>query len=382
MEGKDVLTSILQEQSDYINNTIGVPITGITEEAMKVPKNSDTKSIKQVLMGTHLVESVERTYATKSNGKWILIVKKNKQTQVMTYLKENMIKLYRNHNGQSRLINMNTEKEKLQEKKRTTYGVLTYAAALTSRYRKQTNQQTKTIPNTVEQKQKNSTNKNNRRTFPSNKTDSDDTVMVEDKSELSPNHDTNEQVGSKCDDTTPETQASESSTGYIKNNAGKTNEPLALEHRINEQIKRMEKLHEILEEKQQKLKSAQEEQTRHIKESIKDTVETETTQKMQLISEKVATSVSGQLISVIKTLMAKTNPPTNEKATKDISDSSNINEDVDMDQREDHSTKGPTYKRSTSTTNDMLKALSTIKTNRKNKSSTHDKQTELENRET
>ena len=67
-------------------------------------------------MGAHLVEPVESTNATKSIGNWILIVKKNKQTQVMSYLKDNMIKLYRNQNGQSRIIIMNTANKRVQEK--------------------------------------------------------------------------------------------------------------------------------------------------------------------------------------------------------------------------------------------------------------------------
>ena len=76
---------------------------------------------------------------------------------------------------------------------------------------------------------------------------------------------------------------------------GQTNKTKVLANRLNEQIQRMEQLHNILEEKLQKLQTAQEEQTIQINKSIKDTVETETTQKMQLISEKVAKCVTGQL---------------------------------------------------------------------------------------
>ena len=117
-----------------------------------------------------------------------------------------------------------------------------------------------------------------------------------------------------------------------------------------------------MEEKLQKLQTTQEEQTIQINKSIKDTVETETTQKMQLISEKVAKCVTGQLISVIKTLIAKTNTSTNKQIKTNNSVSSCINDNITMEQREKQPLKGNKYKQSTSTTNNMLIALSTIKT--------------------
>ena len=47
MEGKEVLTSILKEQLDYIESTIGVPKNGITEDAMNIPKNSEKNQLNK-----------------------------------------------------------------------------------------------------------------------------------------------------------------------------------------------------------------------------------------------------------------------------------------------------------------------------------------------
>ena len=59
--------------------------------------------------------------------------KDHNQTQMLTYLKENMSKLYINQNGQSRIIRMGGETNK-DHKNTEISGVLTYAAALTKRF--------------------------------------------------------------------------------------------------------------------------------------------------------------------------------------------------------------------------------------------------------
>ena len=74
----------------------------------------------------------------------------------------------------------------------------------------------------------------------------------------------------------------------------------------------------------------------------------------------------------------KTNTSTKEHINKKSSESS-INGEETTEQREKQPLKDTKYKQSTSTTNNMLRALSTIKTKKKDKSSFHDKQTELDN---
>ena len=73
-----------------------------------------------MLMDTHLVEAIEGTNQTVSMGKWIIITKKHNQTQMLTYLKENMLKLYRNQNGQSKIIQTGGETNNEQKKRKQT----------------------------------------------------------------------------------------------------------------------------------------------------------------------------------------------------------------------------------------------------------------------
>ena len=105
MESKEVLTSILQDQIKYLKETVGIPIIGITKEAIKIPN-------------------------------------KAKQTKIMDFIKHNMINLYRNYNGQSRIIRVGTTEEKTDKNTATNNKVLTYAAALTNRFTKSREAQT------------------------------------------------------------------------------------------------------------------------------------------------------------------------------------------------------------------------------------------------
>ena len=78
MGGKEVLTSILNNQNQYLQSTIGIPITGVSRAAMKQTDSSGNKSVEQELLGSKLLDSVEPINLTEKIGKWILVVNKEK----------------------------------------------------------------------------------------------------------------------------------------------------------------------------------------------------------------------------------------------------------------------------------------------------------------
>ena len=67
-------------------------------------------------------------------GKWIIIIKKNKHAQMLTYQKDNLIKPYRNHNGLRKIIRISKEINGIHTNTATN-GVPMYAAALTNRFK-------------------------------------------------------------------------------------------------------------------------------------------------------------------------------------------------------------------------------------------------------
>ena len=75
MQGKEVMTSILKDQEEYVKSTIGIPITGVTDDSIYQISKEGKQSIHKTLMDTHLVKSIESTNQTNSTGKWIIITK-------------------------------------------------------------------------------------------------------------------------------------------------------------------------------------------------------------------------------------------------------------------------------------------------------------------
>ena len=70
-----------------------------------------------------------------------------KQIKVMEYLKNNMIKLYRNQHGQNRIIRVSTDSGKKRWTEFDNTGISTYASVLMRRYStKNTTQQVQDIP--------------------------------------------------------------------------------------------------------------------------------------------------------------------------------------------------------------------------------------------
>ena len=76
---------------------------------MKKPTSSSYTSVEKEILSSQIVQSIEPTNLTDKLGKWILNVEKEKQIKVMEYLKNNMIKRYRNLNGQNRIIRVSVD---------------------------------------------------------------------------------------------------------------------------------------------------------------------------------------------------------------------------------------------------------------------------------
>ena len=141
MEGKQVLTQILQEQNDFNQEIESFQIDGISEEEMYL-HTPGNENIEQILLNGPGVQAVEPTYQTPYKGQWTLVVKGKRNQQLTDYIKTNISKIYKNKGGrQPRLVTHQIEKHipgyKLSFVDQMVSSVGTYAEVLRRRFTQQ-----------------------------------------------------------------------------------------------------------------------------------------------------------------------------------------------------------------------------------------------------
>ena len=104
MEGKHVVTNILLEQNQYLDNTISIPITGITTQMMRHRSSEENSTAADIIMTNNKVQSIERTRETDFLGKWLEITTKDDYDSVLDHLKNTLPQLYQHQSGQTRII--------------------------------------------------------------------------------------------------------------------------------------------------------------------------------------------------------------------------------------------------------------------------------------
>ena len=72
MEGKEVVTNILQTHDDYINELKGIPLNGITQDEMNKSVPKMNKKVVEVIREMDGVTSVEKweVASMELNGYW------------------------------------------------------------------------------------------------------------------------------------------------------------------------------------------------------------------------------------------------------------------------------------------------------------------------
>ena len=110
MEGKQVLTQIIQEQQNFIQDIESFQIGGISEDEM-YSHSQGHETIEQILLNGPGVQAVEPTYQTAYKGQWTLVVKGRQTRQLTEHIKLNITKIYKNKTGQQlRLVTHQIEK--------------------------------------------------------------------------------------------------------------------------------------------------------------------------------------------------------------------------------------------------------------------------------
>ena len=371
MEGKEVLTSILNEQEQYLQSTIGIPITGISTENMKTSRNGN-KSVEHVLMSSKLVQSVEPTNLTDKIGKWILIVHKEKQIKVMEYLKNNMIKLYRNQHGQNRIIRVSTDSGKKRWTELDNTGISTYAAVLMRRYStKNTTQQVQDIP--TANKDPNEPNLD----IPPDGTSEGSLDLSETDNQTGDNK-TSKKAPTDNEALVTQTHDYKQNDQTLTSRTHRKDNSTSQRH-IAEQLLRLEQLHNKLDEKLQILQSEQTNQKRQIEQKIHEVINKKTEQTIKTMSDIVATSVTSQLLDVMKSMMSEHKNNTTETNGRVLTEKSQTYSSDSLAEPRTDNRQGYIARNipQRSTTNDMLNALPIITPRTLNTSSNHDKSSEL-----
>eukprot|EP00957_Ditylum_brightwellii_P127100 9690305-Ditylum_brightwellii.AAC.1 len=81
--------TLLQKHNAYLQNTTAIVLEGIHSEVAKteIERNSEWKSVQEyVTRKSNLMESMERTNKTDSDGKWLFIVRKHNVSAVANFL--------------------------------------------------------------------------------------------------------------------------------------------------------------------------------------------------------------------------------------------------------------------------------------------------------
>ncbi len=132
MQGKDIVSSILREQQQYIESTIGIPITGILPHAMNAQFTNTENTVKEKIEAFDEVQSVERTSDTDHYGRWLVVSSAINREVVLNKLNKSLALLYKAQHDQKRIITAGTREIQTEQMGHTTVG--TYAEILSRNY--------------------------------------------------------------------------------------------------------------------------------------------------------------------------------------------------------------------------------------------------------
>ena len=113
MEGKEVLTQLLHEQQQFLDQVTSFQLGGVSYADMKV-KGNTKESIQTILLQCDRVVAVEPTYQTVSRGLWLVVVQKKAVDRLAQYVARNINRIYRQREGKTtKIINVQTQSSQL-----------------------------------------------------------------------------------------------------------------------------------------------------------------------------------------------------------------------------------------------------------------------------
>jgi hypothetical protein len=101
IESPGALISLLRKHNQYLRETAGIPIFGATPETFDTALTTDSGDVYD--LETYItsqcppIVSIERTNKTESIGKWIFIIKKNREHAAYTFIDDILPNLFEHH---------------------------------------------------------------------------------------------------------------------------------------------------------------------------------------------------------------------------------------------------------------------------------------------
>ena len=103
LEGKEVMTHILEEQQRFVEQVIPFQLSGISKQEMYQQTMAGTTTY-EILLAYDGVQSVEQTYLTDKRGQWIVVVDKLRKEGLKQYITEKLTDIYKNKRGEQQWL--------------------------------------------------------------------------------------------------------------------------------------------------------------------------------------------------------------------------------------------------------------------------------------
>ena len=94
MEGKEVVSKLLQEQKKFLSDITSIQLEGISLEDMTKYSEDRQKTLKDYLLDIPGVFAVERTFFTTNRGQWLMVIERNYTANVKTYFEAQLSVIY------------------------------------------------------------------------------------------------------------------------------------------------------------------------------------------------------------------------------------------------------------------------------------------------
>ena len=99
VEGKEIMTDLLQEHANFLQNVTSIHLSGISRQAMNGSSPNDESNTCTLLKQCKGIWAIEPTHFTEKNGTWIIVLQKDSMAEVSQYIKNNLENIYRNRKG-------------------------------------------------------------------------------------------------------------------------------------------------------------------------------------------------------------------------------------------------------------------------------------------
>ena len=383
IEGKELVYTILQRHEQFTQSIIGVPLSGINYRDF-VNKQPDTdKSMRDLIHEITGVISVETLRDRNQIGRYVILLHKTREDEVMKQLEKMMESLYKRQTGQARMIIAGEKKLRHPESHR--HGVLTYAEILSTKFQQQpkkaaTSKSTSPAVGRPEEDKKPAG-----QVQPKNP--NYDTVPLENKSILMDQHNTNKiqefnKLIQKIDKMATQQDKLEKAQATLQKVQKLNNDLVLQKFKQTEDNTRDDKINTIIDKKLVKLQAEQENRLQETTQSLKKDIDVVLDKKIKEMSDSVANQVGTQILAMFKQFMLPqevqdttapkgdmSNPTTNMVTTMVTQDSNLVNL---QGVTESEQTSHPIRTKSTKSTEVMADELSALDLQTQQQCSHHD----------